>query len=592
VTGRRFLPLSDSPRVLVADDNALGAALVRDSLVEAGCSVRVEGDGARAFGALSQESFDLLVTDWEMPVVGGLELCLRIRRTTELSNLQIVVLTAHTGPQATVEALEAGADDFVAKPFHPAELVARVAARLRIAHLQMRLKRQNAQEAALRRVALAVAGVPGAGAVFDAVAREAAHYFGTEIGAVYAFENDVAVRKGSWGVGSVREEVPLALRGQGALARVHIAGRAARIDDYERLGDDPTALIARSAGLRAAVAAPVQVGGKLWGSILVATRRDGVLNGDVEQQLADFAVLLGLAIANDEAARQRDELTRHLRQAQRFEAVGQLAAGVAHEINTPIQFIGDSISFLREAYEEYAGLIGHYRAVAGAATAGPVPPQMLAELVEAEESADIEDLEEQVPRAISRSIHGLDRVARIVKAMKDFSHSSDDLHAPSDIGNLIESALSMAANRIKEVGVLTTDIPSLPPVICDAGDISRVILNLALNAADAVADRWDGADGGEVGVSAHLDGDRVMIAVTDNGPGIPPSVRERIFDPFFTTKPIGRGTGQGLALAWITVVEQHGGTLSFTTEPGRGTTFSLGLPVGGADSTPSRSVGS
>lgn len=568
--------------VLVVDDDALVRAVIARILTDAGCSVRTEGDGLAALSALEDEPFSLLITDWEMPRMSGVDLCSTVRHQTnsDYAHMQILVLTARTGQEAVTDALDAGADDFVSKPFRPRELLARVRAALRVASLKSRLQQTGLEQVALRRVAVAVARSPEAEEIFDVVAQEVAALLGVEVGAVYRFDADTATPQGWWSVGSHRSRAALRLDGTGALSRVYRTEAPAHIADYASLGDDVVAGLARTAALRASVAAPVRVGGACWGAVLAASRREGALDPDAARRLADFAEILALAIANDEARSQRDRLSRELQQAHRLEAVGLLAAGVAHEINTPMQFIGDSIAFLQDALDDIWTLVARYRAVAETARGGQVPPEMLVELAEAEAEVEVDYLNAQTPGAIARTRDGISRVTRIVRAMKDFAHPQLEEHAPSDLATTIASALSMAAHRAKGVATVTTDIPDLPLVTCDAGDIARVILNLLINAVDAIQDKV--ADTGEMGtihVAARAGDGAVTITVADDGTGIPEHQRARIFDPFFTTKEVGRGTGQGLALAWATVVEQHGGSLTWDTEIGRGTTFSVRLPI-------------
>jgi signal transduction histidine kinase len=279
---------------------------------------------------------------------------------------------------------------------------------------------------------------------------------------------------------------------------------------------------------------------------------------------------------------EREQMELELRLAQKLEAVGQLAAGIAHEINTPVQFVSDTVRFLDDAFTEVQGLVDDYRSALAAAAAGQPPDELARKIAEAEDIADFAYLQERIPKALTRASGGLERVSTIVRAMREFAHPPTTEMAPADLNAAIENTLIVAANEYRYLAVLETDLGELPPVHCNIGDINQVLLNLIVNAAHAIADasRVAGATDakGTLRVSTRLDGDDVVVAVADTGCGIPDDVRPRIFDPFFTTKDVGRGTGQGLAISRTIVNEKHGGSLTFQSVPGEGTTFELRLP--------------
>jgi signal transduction histidine kinase len=277
--------------------------------------------------------------------------------------------------------------------------------------------------------------------------------------------------------------------------------------------------------------------------------------------------------------RMREQMEVELRQAQKLEAVGRLAAGVAHEINTPVQFVGDSIQFLREANDDLFRLIETYRRAHRAVLDGTPPETIATEIAEAEEEVDLEYLVENLPKAIERSVEGTGRIAAIVRSMKAFAHPDQVDKTQVDLNQAISNTLIIARGEYKHVATVDVELEPVPLVPCHAGEINQVILNLIVNAAHAIEDARAGSGKlGHITVSTRKDGGSVVISIQDDGGGIPPAIRERIFEPFFTTKPMGRGTGQGLAIA-RSVVQKHGGELSFTTEVGVGTTFTVRLPI-------------
>ena len=259
------------------------------------------------------------------------------------------------------------------------------------------------------------------------------------------------------------------------------------------------------------------------------------------------------------------ELELELQQSQKLESVGRLAAGVAHEINTPVQFVGDSVRFVRDALPDLARAL----ALHGGAAREP-----------SDDDLDVDYVLEQSPIALDRALDGLDRVATIVRSMKAFAHPDTSEMASCDLNAAIESVLTIARNEYKYVADVDLRLGELPPVTCHAGELNQVVLNLVVNAAHAIGDAIAGTERrGVIGIATRVDGADAVIAISDTGTGIPDAVRARIFDPFFTTKPVGKGTGQGLAIARTLVVDHHRGALSFTSEVGKGTTFEIRVPV-------------
>jgi PAS domain S-box-containing protein len=284
-------------------------------------------------------------------------------------------------------------------------------------------------------------------------------------------------------------------------------------------------------------------------------------------------------IAHDTTSRRALELeVNHMRKLQ---AIGQLAAGIAHEINTPVQYVGDSLHFLKEAFEDLARLVPRYReAVRELASAG-AGQRLIAELGEIEEDVDLDDLLATVPGAFSRSFDGVGRVSGIVSAMKDFAHMDRRDKFAADLNRALQSTLTIARNEYKYVANMEVELGEIPPVVCHLSDLNQVFLNLIVNAAHAIGDVvGSSGDMGTIRVRTCDEGAFVRIDIADTGAGIPEAIRERVFEPFFTTKPIGVGSGQGLAIARSIVVDSHGGTLTFESEVGKGTSFHIRVPVG------------
>jgi two-component system NtrC family sensor kinase len=279
---------------------------------------------------------------------------------------------------------------------------------------------------------------------------------------------------------------------------------------------------------------------------------------------------------------ERHQMEVQLRHAQKMESIGQLAAGIAHEINTPTQYIGDNTQFVQDAFSDVILLLNAQARLLCAVKHGIVPAEMVAEVEAAAKTADIEYLAIEIPKAIGQSLEGLHRVSKIVGAMKEFSHPGSHEKTMIDLNRAIESTLTVASHEWKYLAEMVTEFdPTLPLVACLPGEFNQVILNMIVNASHAIGDViGDGGAGkGTITVGTRQVGDGVEIRIRDTGTGMPEHVRARIFDPFFTTKGVGRGTGQGLAIAHSVIVDKHGGSIQVESEVGQGTTFLLCLPI-------------
>jgi signal transduction histidine kinase len=283
---------------------------------------------------------------------------------------------------------------------------------------------------------------------------------------------------------------------------------------------------------------------------------------------------------------ERRLLQMQLAQTRKLESIGQLAAGIAHEINTPVQFVADNSRFLQGAFADLLELVRAYRALRDCVAPG-APAAALATVEAAEKAADVDYLVEEVPRAAGETLAGVEHVAAIVRALRTFAHPGRTEPALANLNQGLTSTLTVARSEIKHVAEVETELGELPAVRCHPGDLNQVFLNLIVNAAHAIADVvGDSGRKGVIRVKTWQEGDTVVVAISDTGTGIPRPIHSRIFDPFFTTKAVGRGTGQGLAIAHAIVVDKHRGTLTFETTGGRGTTFYVRLPIGPAENEP------
>ena len=296
-----------------------------------------------------------------------------------------------------------------------------------------------------------------------------------------------------------------------------------------------------------------------------------------------------LAAALRASIRERTRSVSALRFSERMASVGTLAGGVAHEIHTPLQFVNDSVHFLRDAANDTLQTLVDVREAAATVTPDTAPDALratLARIAQAVEGADIDYLVERLPHATDRSVEGIERVEAIIRSLKACADaSSGDLRA-DDVNRAVKNAVTVVELDCLRITLLGVDFGELPPVVCRVGDIYEAVLQLLTNAVDAVALRHGAGPAGalpagRIAVRTARDADHVVITIADNGAGIAPAIADRVFDPFFTTKEVGRGAGQGLAIAWRTTTERHGGQLTFDSTPGTGTTFTMRLPIAG-----------
>ncbi|MDQ6992626.1 MAG: PAS domain S-box protein [Mariprofundus sp.] len=313
--------------------------------------------------------------------------------------------------------------------------------------------------------------------------------------------------------------------------------------------------------------------------MLKAVRKDGS-EFPVELFLGSMVVkgeLLVVLAMNDMSERKR--MDERLQLSQKMEAVGSLAAGIAHEINTPLQYVGDNLKFLKDSFAQLHTLIYFYREI--------IKPQMLADealkekVTALEEEGDLAFLLTDIPLALAQSMDGIGKATTIVQALKTFAHPDEQAFTPIDINQLLENSIAISKNAWKHIAEIKLELAAdLPKLLC-LSEINQVFLNLIINAAQAIEERTDfqRAEKGVIKISTKRCGDLLEIIFTDNGVGIPASLINKVFDQFFTTKAVGKGTGQGLSISYNIVVRKLGGTIHIESEEGFGSSFIIQLPI-------------
>lgn len=565
-------------RILLVDDDPDLCQAYSRILRRSGCVVVLAHSGEQAIAALDAGRFDLIIADINMSEMSGIQF-LRTVRERDL-NLPVVLMTGDPSLETAMEATDLGAYRYLNKP------------------VSFSLLTQLAGTAVHRHVVATILGedVSLADACHRVVAATC-DALGWDVGTTW-----LPIDADHLGCAETWTNAPL------GTAEFEAANLQTKVEAWRGLpgrvwaggcpewvasitGDDQLrrSQFALSAGLRSAVAVPVAAEGEVFAVLEFFSRVHRAPNFPMLNLLATSANQLGAHFRRQQVSNAETKLA----DSQQLASVGRLATGVAHEVNTPVQFVNDSVEFLRDAAAEVFAVLKqlqHVRELASA-VAGDGPLRSAVDrALEYEARADLPYLEENIPKAFDRCLDGLQRITTIVRSMKDFAHRSDQVMQAADLNRALESTLVIARTEYKYVADLRLELGALPPVVCLVGEVNQVILNLLVNAAHAIGEVVDGtANKGTITVRTRQDGEDVVMEVSDTGVGIPPALASRIFEPFFTTKPVGKGTGQGLALARTVIEQKHGGRLTFESNPGEGTTFFVRLPTAGK---PPKSVSS
>ncbi len=519
--------------VLIIDDEASQRTLMETVLRRAGFRTIQSSDGENGVSLAENERPDLIITDINMPGTDGFDVVRRLQSHSATASIPIILMTGIPEQNGLRRSMEQGADDYLTKPFDNVTLINAV---------QTRLARKKAAEQSLRQVQSRLLEIISATPNFIAIAESPA-------GRITHLNP------------SARQL--LELESHEATDSIQLSGCFA-FCGLNPFADNVWNSVLANGGWTGEAQLLSRTGRRIPVELQILAHKD-----DSESWISVLARDLTESI--------------QLRDAQKMEAIGRLAAGIAHEINTPTQYISDNLRFVQDGFKSVREVFENYAELLRAVEENRVTPELIAKNQEARKTSDVGYLLEQVPAALAESMEGTLRISRIVRAMKEFSHPGGVEKAPADLNRAIESTVAVARNEWKYVADLDLNLDSqLPSVMCLIGEINQAVLNLIVNAAHAIGDALKTRPGhgkGRITISTRKMGSEVEIRVADTGSGIPENIQSRIFEPFFTTKEVGRGTGQGLAMVYTTIVRRHDGSVRFETEPGKGTTFVLRLPI-------------
>ncbi len=515
---------------------------------------------------MEKDSFELLLTDITMPGQSGLELLEFASRN--YPDIGLLVVSCVEDDEVIHRALEIGVYGYIIKPFKNLQIRVCVENALRRRNLEIenRLCCWNLEREVEKRTAA------------------------LEINVARLVQTEKKLRKVNDEIKAIMSAISSVLIGLNDAGRIihwnRVAEKTFGIEEKKTVGRplSECRISWEWEKIEMGIERCKKTGQSIRLKDISFKRQDGTngilgisLNPILTEQKSEIGVLIfGSDITN------RRLLEKQLSQAQKLEAIGQLAAGIAHEINTPTQYVGDNLKFLNDAFSDIMELVKKYEELKEIMKRESLLPGPVMEIENLAGEIDLEYLFEEIPIAIEQGIEGVSRVSNIVRAMKEFSHPGTKEKIPIDINHAIENTITVAKNEWKYMAELHTELdPNLPPVRCLPGEINQVILNLIVNAVHSISEKIGDKSSakGKIIIKTRKVGDWCEIVISDTGCGIAQEIKDRIFEPFFTTKDVGKGTGQGLAIAHQVIVEKHGGTIHFESEIGKGTTFFIRIPI-------------
>jgi two-component system, NtrC family, sensor kinase len=535
VENTESLVLPHQRTILIADDDAIFRTVAAELVRSWGYDCTTADDGETALRVLTQDKAPTIaLLDWLMPKLTGTEICRLVRNSPSRQYIYFMLVSARDGREDSLEALRSGADTYISKPLDADELRAKLEIASRILSMEESVRDAHAE------TELFINSVPSI-------------LIGTDTQGRITRWNDGAATV--FGVDKKTATADSDGNGFGTWWR------------------DP--------GIQDQIAGVLHTGSTSRGT-LPFNRQDSqrLIGMAIHPLRSHLGAIVGSVITGSDVT-DKKILEDQLRQTQKLEAIGQLAAGIAHEINTPAQFVSDNFTFLKESWESVAPLLIFAQELTLKSESATTSESALT-VRNTASALDLQYLLQEVPKSLDQTLDGLQRIKKIVRAIREFSHPSSNRKQHTDINAAIQTTVIVSRSEWKYVAELDTQLdPDLPLVPCVADQINQVVLNIIVNASHAIAE--SAAEGtakkGQITIRTRHDQDCAEITISDTGGGIPEEIRARVFEPFFSTKQVGKGTGQGLALAHTIVVKEHNGRIWFDSEPGKGTTFFIRLPL-------------
>ncbi len=561
-----------SGSVLIVDDEEMVRHMLNRILTDNGYHCSMACDAAEARACFKQTCFDMVLSDLQMPGESGLDLIRFVR--SEYPDTAVIIVTVVEDLQTAREAIALDLYGYVIKPVDSSQLLISVANALRRRGLELKEKAYHQMlEKKIYDRTLELQETVQKLETARKEKEEAANQLHDQLFFLQILMDAIPApifykdREGVYRGGN------LAFKSYSGVPKDRIVGKT--VFD---IAPSELAKVYHQADMKL-----IQEGGRqvYEASVKFAdgSLHDVVFHKDVYKDTeGHIAGIVGVILDITE----RKQLEKKLLQAQKLESIGRLAAGIAHEINTPAQYVRDNLRFLEDALGDLKPVLDFVMRLSEEIRKEKPGTEIVDELETLLKTSDMEYLLTEIPQSITQSLEGIYHVNKIVLSMRDFSRPNKDGKTSVNLNKAIESSITISQNEWKPVAVVETDFDAtLPQVFCLAGEMNQVFLNLLINAAHAVEEAVYKTDGtkGTISVSTRKKNDSVEIRFSDNGSGIPESIRHRIFDPFFTTKEVGRGIGQGLNVAYRIITELHGGSMDFITEEDKGTTFMIRMPI-------------
>ena len=564
--------------ILIVEDEFISRSLLKKVLVEMGHNTIEVEDGAQAWQVLQENRIKLVISDWMMPVMNGLELCRKIRSEGFKEYIYVIMLTAKDGQSDLVDVFSAGADDYIPKPFDPKELKARVMTGMRIIDLEQR-HHDLANTLIESRNKLRI--------VFDSLKEEIVTLDRqmNVISINKALANELACSPDSVVGKKCCEIDPLA---SGFLGDKEIQSM---VDDVFQKAQGSKKLFTAKDNqgntvYRKISCLPVRDDfNNVIKVVIVAQditeekRRSEEIHSLNEQLMEKTAEIEAQNTELKSTLKRLEDTQAQMLQSEKMASIGQLAAGVAHEINNPTGFVSSNLKTLLDYQEDIAGLIGKYNGLVALLESDEHRDSLsediksaIQELKAAESDIDIDFLMEDINELIGDCREGTDRIKKIVIDLKDFAHPGEDKIQSMDINQGLESTLNVVNNEIKYKATVKREFGDIPNIHGYPQQLNQVFMNILVNAAQAIEKK------GEITVKTSAADHFVEVMISDTGCGIPKENLQKIFDPFFTTKDVGKGTRLGMNIAY-NIVKKHNGTIQVDSEVGKGTTFTIRIPV-------------
>jgi two-component system, NtrC family, sensor kinase len=567
--------------ILIAEDDDMVLDLLVDSLDTLGHTVLTAKDGQDAWHLYQMKSVHMVITDWLMPQMDGLELCRNIRAASRDHYTYIIVITGKEQKKDLLETLKCGADDYIKKPFDPDELQTRIKAGERIIKLEERHKKlQRVLIESRNKLRIVVDSLP------EEIVSIDADYRIVSVNISFVKKKGLDIRAA---VGT-----PCFLEKYWDMPNVRIQALIAHARDVFTSGAPVLVMETMDEGIQGKRhielhLLPIihETGKVVQVAIVLRDVTDQQRKADEIRSLNERlqSAVFQIREKNVKLADTLKELKgtqSQMVQAEKMASIGQLAAGVAHEINNPVGFVSSNLKSLtdyqldlRAILSAYGQLMVRLSSLKDSGLDLPEIEVLAVQLREKASDLDIDYILEDIPSLIAESREGLDRIKKIVQDLKDFSHPGEDVLKISDLNQNLESTLNIVWNELKyKATIYKAYAADLPQVKCYPQQLNQVFMNILVNAAQAIEKQ------GEIRIVTREADGFAEIVISDTGQGIPQENLSRIFDPFFTSKEVGKGTGLGLNVAY-NIIKKHQGSIDVQSEVGKGTTFTVRVPVNG-----------